>query len=212
MNSRITPSGVAGLLLLVSALLLTATTAQAMKLTNQNLTQLISASESIIMGTVTSVSDGIDDNGVPYTEVTIAVGGTAKGRIDEKSDYTFRQFGLLKPRKMDNGMTFLAVSPEGFARWNEGETVVAFLYKPARVTGLQTTAGMNYGKFSLVNGRFINEQNNIGLFDQVEIDDALLNARQAEMINTAGAVDAAAFMDLIGRAVSEGWIERGEMK
>ena len=29
--------------------------------------------------------------------------------------------------------------------------------------------------------------------DQVEIDDALLNAQQAELLNTTGAVDAAAF-------------------
>ena len=45
-----------------------------------------------------------------------------------------------------------------------------------------------------------------------EVDQALLNAQQAEMLNTTGAVDAAAFMELVGRAVRDGWIENGEMK
>ena len=203
---------VAGLFMLLSAILLISPPAWAMKLVNQNLTQLISTSESIVMGTVKSVTDGIDDKGVPYTEVTLAVGSTAKGKIKANSDYTFRQFGLLAPRTMANGRTYLAVTPEGFPRWAEGETVTAFLYKPARQSGLQTTAGMTHGKFNLVNGTLVNANANVGLFDGVKIEQALLNAQQAEMLNTTGAVDAAAFMELVGRAISEGWIENGEMK
>jgi hypothetical protein len=197
---------------LAAALLLAAPTAQAMKLNSQNLTQLITESQSIISGTVTSVTDGIDGNGMPYTEVTIAVGDTAKGKIAMNSDYTFRQFGLLKPRKMANGKTFLAVTPEGFPRWYEGENVVAFMYKPASNTGLQTTAGMAQGKLTMLNGKLTNDYNNVGMFDGVEINSSLLNSVDQNLMTTPGAMNAAAFMDLVGRAVSENWIATGAMK
>jgi hypothetical protein len=144
--------------------------------------------------------------------VTLAVGDIAKGNAEEGSDFTFRQFGLLKPRSLGNGKTLLAVSPEGFARWAEGETVLAFMYKPASQTGLQTTAGMAQGKFTLTNGMFANEFNNAGLFEGVEINQSLLSPEQRNMLTTPGAVDATDFADLIGRAVAEQWIENGEMK
>jgi hypothetical protein len=202
----------AACLVIAAALLLAAPAAQAMKLKSQNLTQLISESQSIVFGTVTRVTDGIEANGRPYTEVTLAVGDIAKGNVEEGSDFTFRQFGLLKPRSLGNGKTLLAVTPEGFARWNEGETVLAFMYRPASRTGLQTTAGMAQGKFTLANGTFANEFNNAGLFEGVEINSALLSPEQQNMLTTPGAVDANEFADLVGRAVAGEWIENGEMK
>lgn len=198
--------------------------ALAAKLVNRNLTQLIADSETIIAGTVTSVTDGINENGVPYTEVTIAVASAAKGAVKgaAKRDpqatsgdapvYTFRQFGLLKPRVMDNGRTFLGVTPEGFARWHEGETVIAFLHKPASMTGLQTTAGLAQGKLVLRNGRYANEFNNRGLFDGVEINRGLMTSAQQNMLLNPGPADAGALMELIERAVADSWIERGEMR
>ncbi len=57
-----------------TAMLMFAPAAQATKLKQQNLTQLIGQAESIVAGTVGGVSDGVDPNGVAYTEVTIAVG------------------------------------------------------------------------------------------------------------------------------------------
>lgn len=198
--------------LLAAIVLLAAPAAQAMKLRSQNLTQLISQSESIIAGTVKTVSDGIDANGVPYTEVTIVVSSSAKGNHQQASEYTFRQFGLLEPRRMDNGHDLLAVTPDGFARWREGETVVAFMYKPAAVTGLRTTAGMAQGKLTMINGMLINEFNNAGLFDGVEIDGDLLSSEEQNMLTTPGAVDAQTFMSLVSRAVSENWIANGEMR
>ncbi len=45
---------------------------------------------------------------------------------------------------------------------------MAFLYKPASLTGLQTTAGMTQGKLRMLEGRLGNELNNVGLFDGVE--------------------------------------------
>jgi len=198
--------------------------AMAAKLANRNLTQLIADSETIIAGTVTAVTDGINENGVPYTEVTIAVASAAKGAVkgaakrapvgtaEEAPVYTFRQFGLLKPRVMDNGRTFLGVTPEGFARWHEGETVIAFLHKPASMTGLQTTAGLAQGKLVLRNGQYANEFNNRGLFDGVEINRGLMTPAQQNMLLNPGPADAGALMELIERAVADSWIERGEMR
>ncbi len=199
-------------IVLTAALLLAAPMAQAMKIQQQNLTQLITESQSIVHGTVKSVTDGIDANNVPYTEVTIAVGSAAKGNHEPESTLTFRQFGLLEPRDLGNGKLRIAMTPEGFPRWHEGETVVAFMYKPASRTGLQTTAGLAQGKLSLSNDMLANEFNNAGMFDGVEIDPALLTPEQQNMLTTPGAVDARAFMDLISRAVDEGWIENGEMR
>ena len=196
----------------LTTLLLLVPGAQAMKLKNQNLTQLIADSNSIVFGTVSHVTDGFDAKGIPFTEVTIAVGSAAKGKLDEGDNYSFRQFGLLKPRNMGNGKIYLGVSPEGFPRWHEGETVVAFLREPASITGLQTTAGMGQGKLVLRDGELVNEYNNVGMFEGVQIDSSLLNAEQQNMIVNPGSIDAGAFIDLVGRAVREQWIEKGVMK
>ena len=196
----------------IAALLVFAPAAQATKLKKQNLTQLITQADSIVAGTVRTVSDGIDPNGVPYTEVTIAVGTTAKGKLKGGEDYTFRQFGLLSPKTFPTGRQLLAVSPEGFPRWAEGEYVVAFLYAPASRTGLQTTAGMAQGKLTSVNGQLANSFNNQGLFDDVVIDAGLLKADEQAMLDSRGAVNTQVFLGLIGRAVAEGWIENGGMQ
>jgi hypothetical protein len=198
--------------LLLTLIALVVTPAHAMKIRNQNLTQLISDSSSIVFGTVDKVTDGIDAKGVPYTEVTIHVGSDAKGKIADGATYSFRQFGLLTPRKMANGKAFIALRPEGFPRWIEGETVVAFLREPASITGLQTTAGMGQGKLSMVNGKLINEYQNAGMFDGVDIDSSLLTSEQQNMLLNPRAIDASAFIDLVGRAVSEQWIEKGVLK
>jgi len=198
--------------LLLTLLALAANPAYAMKMRSQNLTQLISDSSSIVFGTVDSVTDGIDAKGVPYTEVTIHVGSDAKGKIADGSTYSFRQFGLLKPRVMPNGKALIAMRPEGFPRWVEGETVMAFLRTPASITGLQTTAGMGQGKLTLINGKLINEYQNAGMFDGVDIDNSLLTSEQQNMLLNPRAIDASAFIDLVGRAVSEQWIEKGVLK
>lgn len=202
----------AACLAVAAVLLLVAPGAQAMKMKSQNLTQMISASENIIHGQVVSVTDGFDDKGVPYTEVTIDVASVAKGNAEEGGKYTFRQFGLLKPRKMPNGLMYVGVSPEGFPRWFEGETVVVFMNKPARITGLQSTAGMDQGKLRLVNGSLVNAFDNAGMWEGVEIDSGSLSNEERNMMTQPGAVDAAAFMGLVGRAVEESWIEKGVMK
>lgn len=200
------------LLAALAVMALLATPALAVKLKQQNLTELITEAQSIISGSVTDVHDGIADNGIPYTEVTIEVASTAKGRIAANSTYTFRQFGLLKPRVMPNGKTLLAVAPEGFPQWRAGQTIVAFLYTPAQLTGLQTTAGLSQGLLTIENGRLTNELGNAGLFDGVEINDHLLTADEREMLKSQGPVNPGTFMGLVVRAINGQWIENGEMR
>jgi hypothetical protein len=191
---------------------LAATSADATSLRKQNLTQLITESQSIISGKVDRVTDGVDENGMPYTEITIIVSNAAKGNVSSGSRHKFRQFGLLKPRKMPNGKVMLALSPEGFPKWGEGERVVAFLHKPASRTGFQTTAGLAQGKLRMLDGRVSNQFNNEGLFDGVQVQQGLLSEKERTMLSSKGPVDAATLVGLIGRAVTESWIENGEMR
>ncbi|MEI6860002.1 MAG: hypothetical protein V5788_09515 [Shewanella sp.] len=182
--------------LLLGAALIMAPAANAMKLQKQNLQQLTQSSQSIINGQVIKVTDGFQ-NGAPYTEITIKVGSDAKGKHAKGSEYTFRQFGLIKPRSMGNGKVYLGVTPEGFAKWREGEHVIAFMYKKASRTGFQTTTGMMQGKFNIINGFANNALNNDGIFDEVNITD--MTSAEQSMVITPGAADAAAFMSLIGK-------------
>jgi hypothetical protein len=191
---------------------LAATTADATSLRRQNLTQLIAESQSIISGKVDRVTDGINENGMPYTEISISVSDAARGNVHGGTRYRFRQFGLQKPRKMPNGKVMLAMSPEGFPKWAVGERVVAFLYKPATRTGFQTTVGLAQGKLRMLDGRVSNEFNNEGLFDGVQIREGLLSEKERAMMSSKGPVDAATLVGLIGRAVNENWIENGEMR
>ncbi|WP_028763605.1 hypothetical protein [Shewanella colwelliana] len=200
------------LLALLPALMLLGTPVQAAKLKPQNLKQLITESESILSGQVLSVTDGISEQGVPYTEVTIKVNNAAKGQHDKNSTYTFRQFGLTKPRTNANGNKLLAVSPEGFPRWNANETVIVFMHKAAKLTGLRTTAGMANGKFVIQGSKVSNEFNNFGVFNDIEFAQGLLSESENSMLKATGAVNAADFMSLVGKAVSEQWISNGKMK
>ncbi|WP_119717989.1 hypothetical protein [Cognatilysobacter tabacisoli] len=199
-------------LLALAVLFLAVPSAHATKLKQQNLTQLIRDADSIIGGVVKDVHDGVDDKGVPYTQVTISVGTSAKGRIAAEKDYTFRQFGLLQPRTLPNGHKLLAMTPEAFPRWREGEYVVAFLFRPAARTGLQTTVGLAQGKLSMVNRTLVNDFGNSGLFEGVKIDDALLTGEEKAMLKSSGPVDLDTFLGLVNRAVDNQWVEKGGMK
>jgi hypothetical protein len=195
-----------------AAALCGAPTAEAAKLRPQNLTRLITDADQIVAGKVTHVADGVSERGLPYTEITISVADSVRGELRGGKKYTFRQFGLLKPRRMPDGRVLAAVTPEGFPRWQEGEQVVAFLYHPAARTGLQTTAGLAQGKLTVLNGRIANEFNNRGLFEGVKISDDLLSEKERAMLTSQGPVDVATFVGLVGRAVSENWIASGEMR
>lgn len=177
----------------------------------QNLVQLIASSQSIVAGTVRKVSDGVDANGMPYTEVTIAVGVSPKGGVGP-GDYTFRQFGLIKPRTLPNGQRLLMVTPAEFPLWRENEYVVAFFYHPAAKTGLQTTSGLAQGKLTRVNDRLSNVYDNAGLFENITVSPNALSADEQALLQSHGPVGTAALLGLIGRIVKEQMIERGVIR
>ncbi len=176
-----------------------------------NVVDLVANSELILRGTVTNVTDGIDSRGVPYTEVTLHVADAIRGQVT--GDYTFRQFGLLKPRDMGNGLTNLMVTPAGWASYTKGEEAILFLNKKAAWTGLQTTVGLGQGKFNVAMASAVNQSNNAGLFKNVEIDQSVLGTKEKRAILTQqGPVNVNAFVSLVKQAVDGQWVESGRMK
>ncbi len=176
-----------------------------------NIVDLVGQSEYILHGTVKNVTDGIDSRGIPYTEITIHVSEAIKGKT--ATDYTFRQFGLLKPRNMGNGLTNLMVTPSGFPTYTRGEETLLFLYKQAGRTGLRTATGLGQGKFKISVGNAVNQFNNSGLFDGVVMDQTLLGTAEKRVMATkGGAVNAQGFVSLVKQAVNGRWVETGRMK
>lgn len=219
MHVQTAPAGGPGrwhLLRLAATLLAAAAAAlpaAAVQLAPANLTRLIGQSDLVVSGKVTNVTDGIDASGVPYTEVTIAVGSSAKKKLATRSDFKFRQYGLLASRKLPDGRFLVAKAPEGFPTWHKDEQVVAFMNKRAAKTGLRTTVGLAQGKFTSNGGRLVNPQFNHGLFTGVQVDAGLLTAAESAMLKGApGPVDGATLMSLVNRAVAGKWIEKGAMR
>jgi hypothetical protein len=176
-----------------------------------NLVDLLSQSELILHGTVKSVTDGIDDRGIPYTEVTLHVSEALRGQVS--GDYTFRQFGLLKPRAMSNGRVNLMVTPAGWATYSKGEETILFLHKHAAWTGLQTTVGLGQGKFKIAMATATNQGNNAGLFQHMNMNLALLGEKERRVLMTqSGPVNVNAFVSLIKQAVQNQWVEKGSMR
>lgn len=154
--------------------------ADAMTVLRQNVEQLVSLSKDIVVGKVVSVVDGID-GGMPFTKVTLHVTEAIKGSSVEVpyggGEYSFRQFGLSRPRPGPYGTTNLNVTPQGWPRFAEGEEVLLFLYTPASRTGLRTTVGLDQGKFTIANGHALNGAGNVGLFRDVSLDARALAPR-----------------------------------
>ena len=209
MKTKIRPSftGLAGICLLLAGANASAT----MQQRDSNIVELVSKSELILRGTVKSVTDGIDAGGFPYTQVTVHVAEAIRGEVG--TEYTFRQFGLLKPRSMGNGLVNLMVTPAGWTTYAKGEEAILFLNRHAKYTGLQTTVGLAHGKFKISRAGASNDTNNSGLFAHVKVDPTLLAGSERQMLsNKQGAVDAKAFVSLVRKAVNGRWIEQGSMR
>ncbi len=195
------------LAMLVATTLASATTSRR----EVNVVDLVANSELILRGTVTNITDGIDERGIPYTEVTLHVAEAIRGQVT--GNYTFRQFGLLKPRDLGNGKVNLMVTPAGWATYTKGEEIILFLNKKAAWTGLQTTVGLGQGKFNVSMAGATNQSNNAGLFKNVLIDQSLLGTKEKRaMLTEKGAVNANAFVGLVKQAVDGRWVENGRMK
>lgn len=175
-----------------------------------NIVDLVRDSDLIVRGVVKELTDGFE-NGVPYTQVTLKVTESFRGKFD--ADYSFRQFGLLKPRSMGNGKVSLNVTPDGWSKYARGEDVVLFLYRPASKTGLRTTTGLGQGKVLVKGGNVESQFGNAGLFDNVVASDSLLDERDKSLFATKkGPVNADAFMSFLRRAVKDKWVEGGNLR
>jgi hypothetical protein len=196
----------------ICALLLATTGAHATTVSRHlDLVELLAESETILHGRVKAVTDGVDARGIPYTEVTLQVAEALKGQA--AGEYTFRQFGLLAPRRMGDGRVNLMVTPSAWSTYAKGEEAIYFLRKPASRTGLRTTAGLAQGQFKISVGGAANSANNAGLFDRVTVDAGLLGeSEQRVMATSHGAVNARGFKSLVKQAVAGKWVESGRMR
>ena len=200
-----------GVMLLVSMAIVAlgmVSVAHAKNVKKQNIVELVSHTDSILVGTVSNKTDGFH-KGLPYTEITLDVGQSFKGV--HGSSYTFRQFGLIEPRSMGDGRVNLMVTPAGWPTYVKGEQVMLFLHKPASETGFQTTAGLTQGKFTIKGSQIANGNGNDALFAGVKIN-AKMTATQQDLVKQPGGAYAAeAFLSLVKTAVEENWIENGVM-
>ncbi len=199
-----------GVTVLVSMAIIALSTnlAYAKNIKKQNLVDLMSHTESILIGTVSDKTDGFY-KGLPYTEITLEVGQNIKG--NQGSTYSFRQFGLIEPKSMGNGRVNLMVTPAGWPTYTKGEQVMLFLHKPASETGFQTTAGLTQGKFTIKGKEVANGIGNDSLFAGVKINGQLSPAQQDLVSQQAGAYPTEDFFALVKTAVEENWIANGVM-
>jgi hypothetical protein len=190
-------------------LLVGAFPASAATVLKRNLVDLIDLSDQIVIGKVMNVTDGFNGN-VPFTEITVKVKESVRGSLPEI--YTFRQFGLTEPRVVD-GRLNVGVSPDGWPRYRNGETVVLFLYQAAEFTGFRTTVGLFQGKFEIADGSVRNAIDNQGLFENIRFEAGLLSPSEEKCSRaTSGALPAEDFINIVRRAVDERWVEAGRMQ
>ena len=196
--------------LAIAGLALVGGEARALSLRETNLVELLRQAESIVVGNVTNVSDGVTEAGLPYTEVTLTVEENIRG--EQSGTYTFRQIGLLAPRPTADGTRIMAPAPEGLPRYSAGERVLLFLGPQAIWTGLRTTVGLGQGKFVLGAGRAENGFANEGVFGNVSVESRLVADNDLRMLETkVGAVNPDTLLSFVRRAVDPHWVETCQM-
>jgi len=184
--------------------------ALATSLVHRNVVELIELSELIVEGRVVAVSDGFE-NGVPFTEVSVEVREAIRG--EAATSYTFRQFGLSKPRDLGNGLTYVGVTPPGWPRYQTGDQVLLFLYKSGSQTGFRSTVGLLQGTFKKRNGNYENGVNNEALFRNVIAPRGELTLAEQQMLEQpVGGVTADTFVDFVRKAVRNQWVENGRLQ
>ena len=167
-----------------------------------NLADMVRESGQIVFGTVAAVTQGLDEDGIPYTQIQLDVDETLRG-VDAGT-LTFRQFGLQNQSADSLGRSFFkltAVMP----RYAEGERVMLFL-TPTSAIGFRTTVGLDQGRFVLGLGTLKNGANNAGLFHDVDLTKVRLDASELLLVSSQqGELDADTFVAFVRRAVRENW-------
>ena len=184
--------------------------AWAMSVAPTNLVDLLSNSVAIFRGSVTVVSDGVDQRGLPYTEVSVNISESLFG--NQSGTFTFRQIGLMAPRPTADGTKIMLPAPEGIPRYSVGQDVLLFMSQAASITGLQSTYGLGAGKFVFGGGSVENDLGNEGLFYDVSLDANLVTDNVQRMLDTrSGAVNPDDFMSLVRAAVQQNWVGSCQM-
>jgi len=166
-----------------------------------NVAKLIEYSELILVGQVVSITDGFDGNNLPYTEITLHVNEAIKGAAG--GSYAFRQFGLMAPRDLGNGRTYVGVSPDGWPKFQVDEQVIVFLHAKTSL-GFQSSAGLLQGKFVIEDSQVFNEINNVGLFDDIELRPQVLTEAEQKMIDAAqGKLPEETFRGFVRKAIDK---------
>ena len=198
--------------LVVVALCLGSTAAQAIMLPQKlNLVSLIRESNSIVIATVQNVTDGIEENGFPYTEITVGIEEKLRGEFPE-STYTIRQIGLLNPRMTEDGTRMMLAAPEGMPKYAVGERILLFLNPKASVTGFQMPIGIGTGKFTLTVGQAENAYANEGVFSNISLAPGLATDNDRRIFDTpVGAVNSDDLLSLVRRSVQNHWVETCNM-
>lgn len=194
----------------LAAALLAASAASAMTLSSDandaNIVELLEQSADIVVGKIAKVEDGLDEKGVPYTEVTLEISESIRG--NRSGVYKFRQFGLLAPRLTADGKRKMMPSPTGFPKYTAGEDVALFLRPSAAWTGFRMPAGVSAGKFTIAAGRAENGLGNAGLFRNVDLDRSLVTERDKRLLTaTSGPMNPDTFLSFVRRAVHGRWTE-----
>jgi len=195
--------------LAAAAFIVAGTSAEALSLRESNIVDLLRESNDIVVGQIQTVTDGIGERGIPYTEVTLTISETIRGNLS--GTYTFRQFGLLHPRTTKDGTMKMMPAPEGLPRYTPGQTNLLFLHPAAKLTGLRTTARLGNGKFAIGAGRVENEMANVGLFRNVRVEPGAATAADKKMMSAEGVANPDTFLSFVRRAVRERWVEAGRI-
>ncbi len=195
--------------LLVFAMMLHTSLAQATSLRTANIVDLIDQAESIVVAEVLEIEDGFDSMNLPYTDITINVLDDLTG--DRTGVRIIRQFGLQAPKRMPDGRTALSTTPAAFPTFVTDEKVILFLYRQSPMNGMQTTVGLNQGKFTVdARGNVVNAVDNTNLFHHVAAQtERMPEAAQKLVTVPGGEIDEDAFVSFVRNAVEERWVEEG---
>ena len=198
--------------LMVAALGLAGSSAQAVILqSDTNLVTLLKDAQEIVVADVLSVTDGIDENGLPYTEITVGITEALRGDSQEGS-FSFRQLGLLNPRTTADGTRKMPAAPEWMPKYAVGDRVLLFLGPAASMTGLRSPIGLGSGKFTFRAGAAENESSNKGVFSNVSIAAGLATDNDLRLLaTTVGAVNPDALLSLVRRATQQNWVATCKM-
>jgi hypothetical protein len=167
-----------------------------------NLRDLMEQSDRIFVGRCLSVESKVINN-IPFTAYTFEVVAMIKGVITET--VTVRQFGVIKPIPIGNG---LARGPviQGMPQYKEDHQYLLFLVQESPI-GLSSPAGLFQGAFLSTGKGFINSINNRNLSHGLAgswLQGRGLSGQQAnKMIQfKKGPIEASYFLQVLWRLTS----------